>query len=30
MRQIFGLIMHQRGYWDSAQLKKIHPGLHGE
>jgi hypothetical protein len=25
-----GLIQHQRGYWDSAQLNEIHPGLHGE
>ncbi|HKH51735.1 MAG TPA: nuclear transport factor 2 family protein [Mycobacterium sp.] len=23
-----GLIVHQRGYWDSAQLKEIHAGLH--
>jgi hypothetical protein len=25
-----GLIVHQRGYWDSAQLNAIHPGVHGE
>lgn len=25
-----GLIEHQRGYWDSAQLNEIHPGVHGE
>lgn len=23
-----GSIVHQRGYWDSAQLKEIHTGLH--
>jgi hypothetical protein len=23
-----GLIVHQRGYWDSAQLRVTHPGLH--
>jgi hypothetical protein len=23
-----GLIAHQRGYWDSAQLNRVHPGLH--
>jgi limonene-1,2-epoxide hydrolase len=25
-----GLIVQQRGYWDSAQLNEIHPGLHDE
>jgi SnoaL-like domain len=25
-----GLIVQQRGYWDSAQLNEVHPGLHGE
>jgi hypothetical protein len=25
-----GLIVRQRGYWDSAQLNDIHPGMHGE
>jgi len=25
-----GLIVHQRGYWDSAQLDQIHPKLHGD
>jgi limonene-1,2-epoxide hydrolase len=24
-----GLIAHQRGYWDSAQLAAIHPEVHG-
>lgn len=24
-----GLIVHQRGYWDSAQLNEIHPDVHG-
>ncbi|MGY4648186.1 limonene-1,2-epoxide hydrolase [Mycobacterium sp. URHB0021] len=23
-----GLIVHQRGYWDSAQLKVTHPDMH--
>jgi uncharacterized protein (TIGR02246 family) len=23
-----GLIRHQRGYWDSAQLRDAHPGVH--
>jgi uncharacterized protein (TIGR02246 family) len=23
-----GLIVHQRGYWDSAQLKATHPDIH--
>ena len=23
-----GLIMHQRGYWDSAQLARVHPDVH--
>jgi len=23
-----GLIHHQRGYWDSAQLRDAHPDLH--
>jgi limonene-1,2-epoxide hydrolase len=23
-----GLIVHQRGYWDSAGLRDVHPGLH--
>jgi hypothetical protein len=25
-----GLIVLQRGYWDSAQLEKTHPGLHSD
>lgn len=25
-----GLIAHQRGYWDSAQLAAIHPEVHGD
>jgi hypothetical protein len=25
-----GLIVHQRGYWDSAQLNEIHPGVHAD
>lgn len=25
-----GLIVYQRGYWDSAQFNEIHPGVHGE
>ena len=25
-----GLIVHQRGYWDSAQLNEIHPDVHAE
>jgi hypothetical protein len=25
-----GLIVHQRGYWNSAQLDQIHPKLHGD
>jgi ketosteroid isomerase-like protein len=25
-----GLIVHQRGYWDSAQLAAVHPGVHAE
>jgi SnoaL-like domain len=24
-----GMIVHQRGYWDSARLNDIHPDLHG-
>lgn len=24
-----GLIVHQRGYWDSAQLRAAHPSMHG-
>jgi SnoaL-like domain len=24
-----GRIVHQRGYWDSAQLKDVHPDVHG-
>jgi hypothetical protein len=24
-----GLIVHQRGYWDSAQLADVHPEVHG-
>ena len=23
-----GLIQHQRGYWDSAQLRAVHPDVH--
>lgn len=23
-----GLIVHQRGYWDSAQLRAVHPEMH--
>jgi len=23
-----GLIHHQRGYWDSAQLRDAHPDMH--
>ncbi len=23
-----GLILHQRGYWDSAQLARVHPDVH--
>ena len=23
-----GLIRHQRGYWDSAQLRDVHPDVH--
>lgn len=23
-----GLIVHQRGYWDSGQLRDTHPGVH--
>jgi hypothetical protein len=29
-RVVDGLIVQQRGYWDSAQLNDIHPGVHGE
>lgn len=25
-----GLIVHQRGYWDSGQLRAVHPDLHNE
>jgi hypothetical protein len=25
-----GLIVHQRGYWDSAQLNEIHPDVHAD
>ena len=25
-----GLIVHQRGYWDSAQLAAVHPEVHAE
>jgi len=24
-----GLIVQQRGYWDSAQLSRVHPAVHG-
>jgi hypothetical protein len=24
-----GLIVHQRGYWDSVQLAEVHPDMHG-
>ena len=25
-----GLIAHQRGYWDSAQLRAVHPDVHDD
>ena len=25
-----GLIVHQRGYWDSAQLRAVHPDMHSD
>lgn len=25
-----GLIVHQRGYWDSGQLGEAHPGMHDD